>query len=178
MDNDDWFIDQLRNKSHSAFARLIGKYQDSIFNLCFYLTGSREDAEDCAQDAFVKMYRKIDTFKPDAPLFAWIRKIAVNTCRDHLKRPVRFFKFLNFEDQYHSNRPGPEHALLLDESTRLLHDAAMKLPLKLREVIVLREFDELSYSDIAAILKTSEGTVKSRLSRARAKLLKNFREQK
>ena len=168
--------------NNTSFENLLAEFQDRILNLCLYMTGSREDAEDCTQETFIKVYNNLNSFDSDRSPYAWIRKIAVNTCLDHQKKPFRLFRFLMTNDEEDSlicERPTPESICLSKESDRILYKAVAKLPLKLRTVLVLRELDGLSYSEVSQTLNIFEGTVKSRISRARTELaiiLKDFRE--
>lgn len=170
-----------------AFGELVLKYQDRIYNLCRHMLGNAHEAEDAAQDTFLKAYQKLKDFKPEASLYTWLYRIAVNTCLDYKKKPF-FESFLRksdereeFVEEPSSDWPSPEK---LYESKQLgiaLHKSLGKLSLKLRTVIILKEIEGLSYEEISEILDVSVGTVKSRISRAREELktlLKDFTEQK
>ncbi|MGD9809323.1 MAG: RNA polymerase sigma factor [Deferribacterales bacterium] len=184
MHSEELILKLLETGDRRTFDLLISTYQGRVFSLCYYMTGNREDAEDCTQETFIKVFRGIDSFTPDASLYTWIRKIAVNTCLDHMKKPFRLLKFINIHGDNAvdiTSGADPEKECLNSESDRILHQAVMKLPVKLRTVIILRELEELSYSEIAATAGISEGTVKSRISRAREELrnlLRDFTEQK
>ncbi|MDA8163903.1 MAG: sigma-70 family RNA polymerase sigma factor [Desulfobacteraceae bacterium] len=166
----------------AAFGELLAQYQDRIFNLCRYLLGNRQDAEDAAQDAFVKAFRGLKRFEPAASFSTWLYRIAVNTCHDYRRR---FFlrSLLHAPDGESvleglpSPAPCPETAYAARESLEALRAALTALPVKLRLVIILKELEGLPYEDMAAVLEVSVGTVKSRLFRAREELKKKMRSQ-
>jgi len=179
-------IDRFKKGEESAFEELVLKYQDRIYNLCRHMLGNTSDAEDAAQDTFIKAYQKLKDFKPEASLYTWLYRIAVNTCLDYNNRP--FFESLfkksegeEFVDELSSDWPSPEKLYESKQIGLALHNSIVKLPSRLRTAIILNEIECLSYEEIADILEISIGTVKSRISRARDELkksLKKFTEQK
>jgi RNA polymerase sigma-70 factor (ECF subfamily) len=180
-------IDRFKNGEKAAFEELVLKYQDRVYNLCRHMLGNTADAEDAAQDTFIKAHQKLKDFKPEASLYTWLYRIAVNTCLDYKKRPF-------FESLFRKSDEGEEYILepLSDEPTPeklyeskqlglALRKSLGKLSIKLRTAIILKEIEGLSYEEIAEVLNVSVGTVKSRISRAREELkalMKKFREQK
>jgi RNA polymerase sigma-70 factor, ECF subfamily len=156
---------------HAAFEQLVLKYQDRIYNLCRHMIQDAEDAQDAAQDAFLKAYAALKNFDPEASLYTWLYRIAVNTCLDYNKksRPEPFEEESTTED-LPSAQPSPERLYQSKETGRLIDAALRKLPDKLRAAIVLKEIEGLLYDEIAEVLHTSVGTVKSRISRARDEL--------
>jgi len=179
-------IDRFKNGEKVAFEELVLKYQDRIYNLCRHMLGNAHDAEDAAQDTFIKAYHNLDNFRPEASFYTWLYRIAVNTCLDYKKKPF-FESFLKktdegeeFIDEPASDRPSPEKLYESKQIGLALNSSIGKLPSKLRTAIVLKEIEGLSYEEIADILEVSIGTVKSRISRAREELkrhLKKFTEQ-
>ena len=190
MDNnsdESSIIDRFKRGEKGVFEELVLKYQDRIYNLCRHMLGNSHDAEDAAQDAFMKAYQNLNNFRPEASVYTWLYRIAVNTCLDYKKRP--FFKSLfmkpNEDEEYIpepvSDEPSPEKLYELKQLGLVLRKSLGKLSLKLRTVIILKEIEGLSYEEIAEVLDVSVGTVKSRISRAREELkvlMKKFREQK
>lgn len=180
-------ITDFQNGDVSAFEPIVLRYQDRIYNLCLYMLGNRHDAEDAAQDTFLKAYRSLNDFKPKASLYTWLYRIAVNTCIDHKRKPF-FESIFRRSDtgeemviDYPSVSPSPEKDYESKQIQSALQKALGELSPKLRAVIVLKEMEGLSYEEIADTLDISIGTVKSRISRARDELktlLKDFREQK
>jgi RNA polymerase sigma-70 factor (ECF subfamily) len=179
-------VDRFRKGEKSAFEELVLQYQDKIYNLCRHMLRNTHDAEDAAQDTFIKAYHNLDNFRPEASFYTWLYRIAVNTCLDYKKKPFfeSFFKKADegeeFIDEPASDRPSPEKLYESKQIGSALNNSIRKLPSKLRTAIVLKEIEGLSYEEIADILEVSTGTVKSRISRAREELkqhLKKFTEQ-
>ncbi|TAN41658.1 MAG: sigma-70 family RNA polymerase sigma factor [Nitrospirae bacterium] len=180
-------VNKFKEGDISAFEELVLKYRDRIYNLCAYMLGNAHEAEDAAQDTFIKAYQGLSRFKPDAAFYTWLYRIAVNTCIDYRRRP--FFESLFRRSdtgeevviEHPSASPTPEREYESKQIQQALQTALKKLSPKLRAVIVLKEFEGLSYEEMADTLDVSIGTVKSRISRARDELkilLKGFTEQK
>jgi RNA polymerase sigma-70 factor (ECF subfamily) len=168
-DND--LINGCKKGDPSAFEALVRKYQDRTYNLCRYMLQDPRDAQDAAQDVFLKAYRGLKDFRPDASIYTWLYRIAVNTCLDYRKTSRRHeFRSEPLTDELPSDEPLPEGVYESLEGLPSVRLALQKLPEKLRAAILLREMEELSYEEIAKVLGTSVGTVKSRISRAREEL--------
>ena len=159
--------------SESAFAELIGRYQDRVFRLLSRYTRDRDESEDLAQEVFLKVFRKLHTFSQESAFFTWLYRITVNTATDHVsKRSRRRLQLVEDNAILDEGQPRAEAASvdqpLLDaelaEVTRSILDG---LPEKYRSILVLREYEELSYTEIAEVLGIQLGTVESRLFRAR-----------
>ena len=164
-------IEQFKDGDQSAFERIVKTYQDRIYNLCRYLLGNSQDAEDAAQDVFIKAYRKLKDFRPESSLYTWLYRIGVNTCLDH-KRKYRPepLKDQSLVEGLLSAEPSPERSYQSKEIGQAIQAALAQLPKNSRAVIVLKEIEGLSYEEMAEVLNTSIGTVKSRISRARKEL--------
>ena len=164
-------IKRFKRGEPSAFEEIVRRHQDRIYNLCRYMLQDSRDAQDAAQDAFVKAYTSLKGFKPDASLYTWLYRIAVNTCLDYKRksRPEQA-EDESVIDDLASTEPSPEQRYQSKEIGQSIQLALQKLPESLRTAIVLKEIEELSYEEIAAVLDTSLGTVKSRISRAREDL--------
>lgn len=162
---------RFQDSDLKAFEELIRKYQDRVYNLCRYMVRDPQDAQDAAQDVFLKAYRGIREFRPEASLYTWLYRIAVNTCLDY-KRKARRDALKNepLPEDLPSTDPFPAELYESRENTEAIQAALQKLPQKLRAPIVLREIDGLSYEEIAEVLHASVGTVKSRISRGREEL--------
>jgi RNA polymerase sigma-70 factor (ECF subfamily) len=164
-------IKRFINGDLSGFEALVRKYQDRVYNLCRYMIRDPQDAQDAAQDVFLKAYKGMKGFKPDASLYTWLYRIAVNTCLDYKRKSRRdTLKKQPLTEDLPSNEPLPAELYESREIGESIQLALQKLPEKLRAAIVLREIEGLSYEEIAEVLHTSAGTVKSRISRAREQL--------
>ena len=177
-----WITEFLAG-DRSAFDRLVLRYQDNVFNLCCRMLGDRQDADDCAQEVFVKAYRSLDRFRFDSAFSTWLYSIAVNTCRNYLKSAAFRFRRkivrLDATDGTEGSDglsdvadPGPSALAQMEQRERelLVQKAVSALPRDVREVIVLRDIEGLPYEDIARITGYNPGTVKSKLSRARGRI--------
>lgn len=171
----------------SALDRLVERHQDRIFNLCFRLLGNSDDAEECAQETFVKVFRSINGFRLESSFSTWLYAIAVNTCKNRRNSAeYRFWKRVLRFGQDNVDDEGPDYFDIEDqtpsalarmtekESEVLLQSAIDSLPYDQRAVIVLRHIEELSYDEISRITGYNPGTLKSKLSRARLQLQKKL----
>ena len=165
------------NGSESAFETLVTENQKLVYNVALKLTGDPEDALDVSQETFLKAYRNLSSFRFESRFSAWLYRLAYNASMDLLKKK-RGTVSLTAEDEEGEERelaiadtaPTPEESLEREETRRAVREAVARLPEDKREIIVMREFSGMSYSDIADALGIEEGTVKSRISRARAAL--------
>ncbi len=185
-EEDRLIIERFKNGDSSAFGDIVLKYQDKIYNLCRHMLGNEHDAEDAAQDVFLKAYQALPKFQPKASLYTWLYRIATNTCIDYKRKPVWESLFGGPEEGNRlvhdraSDGPSPEKLYQSKQIEQVLQESLGKLSPKLRAIIILKEIEEQSYEEIADILDISIGTVKSRIARAREelqKLMKKFREQ-
>lgn len=169
--DDGKLIERFKCGDVSGFEELVRKYQDKIYNLCRYMIEDAHDAQDAAQDTFLKAYRNLNAFKPDASFYTWLYRIAVNTCLDYKKkaRPDQL-EDESLLEGLASTEASPERLYQSKEITQSIQTALGELPEQLRAAIVLKEVEELSYEEIADVLHASMGTVKSRISRAREEL--------
>ncbi len=152
-------------------AKLSGRmmsYQEDVFRVCLGFSRNPQDAEDLSQEVYLKAFRRIGTVRESAALKAWLLRIARNTCLDHQKkgRLIRLFKRSLSGADTQKNPTEREQAVLSERLARL-KEAVRRLPNKQKEVFVLREYGHLSYSEVAEALGLKEGTVMSRLNRAR-----------
>ena len=151
----------------AAFEQLIKMYQHAIYYLCRRMTGTHQAADDIAQETFIKAYFALSTFKEGFGFYGWIRKIAVNASLNYLKAIKR-------EEPLGEKDPSitalPQDELQKREAEQLFHEALEALPSDQKAVFVLRVHEDQSYREIARTLRISNGTVMSRLNRARQKL--------
>lgn len=166
--------------------QLINLHSRAVHGFIFSLMGDRALVEDLAQETFLRAFLAVKKYEFRAPFQSWLFRIAVNLCRDHLrKRKVRKIvrSFYNPQDEeemeFPDKQPDALQRTLLNERSQVVHQALQQLPEPLRKVIVLRDLQEYSYEEIAQLLHWQMGTVKSRLFRARqelADLLKPYME--
>ncbi len=155
----------------AAYGELVSRHYEAVIRVVYRLCGDEQLAQDAAQDAFIKAWVRLADFQPRAPFRSWVYRIAVNTALDSLRqKPQR-----SIEDDEEGfglveNTPGPEAAYLQKEQQDFLQKAVRALPEAARSVLVLREYGEQSYEEIAATLEIPIGTVMSRLNYARTRL--------
>ena len=172
-------IDATLAGDRSAFGSLVQKYQDRLYNTLVHVIGSRDEAEDVVQDTFVQAYTKLASFEGKSSFYTWIYRIARNAVtsagRKESARPrIRASLDAGADDDAAGPEPAtselPEDEALALERRRLVLDAIDQLPVDFREIVILRDIDDRSYEDIAALLSIPVGTVRSRLHRARLDL--------
>src|SRR5262245_65677182 len=176
---------RLRDRDEDAFNQVVREHQNKVFNLIYRMIGSREEAEDVAQDVFVTVFKSIDQFRGDAKLSTWLYRIAANHCKNRIKylarRHDRSTTELDDAAERHAvgqgaspigagHIDGPDRVLEGIELERTVQAAIAGLEEDHRLVVVLRDIEELSYEEICEITGLPEGTVKSRLHRARTAL--------
>jgi RNA polymerase sigma-70 factor (ECF subfamily) len=154
-----------------AFTELVYTYQDAVYNLCYRLLSERTEAEDAAQEAFLRAYLNLQRYDPSRSFKTWLLTIASNHCIDRLRR--RRMKWLSIEDEtlpglsLSSDEPEPEDASIMREQSEAIQSILGELNPEYRAAVVLRYWYDYSYSEIADILDTTESAIKSRLFRAR-----------
>ena len=159
-----------------AFTELARRHQNRVFRFLLRLTGSRDDALDLAQEAFLRAWQALPGWRPEAKFATWLFGIARNAAVDLLRRRgVVEAAAPEALPERPDTAATPFARAEAAERLRLLERALAALSPEHREILLLREIEEMAYEDIAATLSVSEGTVKSRLSRARAAVLTEFR---
>ncbi|MBE0461819.1 MAG: sigma-70 family RNA polymerase sigma factor [Candidatus Aminicenantes bacterium] len=153
------------------------KYRETIFFVCLGFAKNPLDAEELTQETYLKAYKNINNIKSKETAKEWLFKIARNTCLDNTKK-ARLRRFLRLEEEKEPvEGKNPEAQLLWNEQLRLLKKSISNLPDKLREVFILREYGLLSYQEISRSLGIKEGTVMSRLRRARQAVMDRLRSE-
>jgi RNA polymerase sigma-70 factor (ECF subfamily) len=166
------FLDRLRAGDAAAFEDLVTTYQHRVFGVALRMLGNAAEAQDVAQEAFVRAHRALGTFRGDAKLSTWLYAITSRLCLTRLASGERRLgrpgeeALLRLADP----APGPDAALERDELEAALQRAITELPEEARIVVVLRDLEGLAYEEIAQALDLPLGTVRSRLHRARADL--------
>ena len=163
----------------AAFEEIVDKYQRMIYNLCLSKLHGREDALDVSQDTFLCAYRAIGSFHGESKLSSWLYRICLNCITDHQRKKQPTVSAQKDEDgaglEIADTDEGsdPQKRLERGQRIRAVRRAIEALPDESRQIVILREYEDLSYQEIADILGLEVGTVKSRLNRAREKI-KNF----
>lgn len=171
MHEQEW-IERARQGDEGAWQALVGAHQGAAFRLAYLLLGSADDAEDVAQEAFVRAFRSLDRFDADRPFRPWLLRIAANLAHNRRRSMGRYLaaveRLFRAESQPGAARDG--HRLEQQEEARLLWQAVGRLKPSDREVIYLRYFLDLPVDETASAIGVAPGTVKSRLHRALARL--------
>lgn len=172
-------IDLSRGGDLDAFNMLIAAYQDRVYNLCLRMLGSQQPAEDVTQEAFISAFKNVRRMRGPS-VKSWLLRIASNACIDELRRRQRHPQ-VSIDYRRDSNEtetsfdvpdstPGPEQLALRQELRSALQSELLELPADQRLAVVLCDIEGLAYEEIAVAMSTSVGTVKSRISRGRARL--------
>ena len=182
-------VESARSGDMNAFSRLVEKYQDRVLNTCWRVSGRMEDAEDLAQETFLKAMEAIASFRQHSQFYTWLFRIAVNVSISHRRRRGRMPRLsLHSGDgqqdvdemmaQSRNSRGGddPSSRLSRVETQRLVQSGLDSLDDDQRAIIVLRDMEGFDYRQIAEILEVAEGTVKSRLHRARMELKERLKD--
>jgi RNA polymerase sigma-70 factor (ECF subfamily) len=186
-------VRRLRERDERAFKELIALHGDQIYNLLYRMIGSQEEAKDLAQEVFITVFKSIDQFRGDSKLSTWLYRVAANHCKNRIKYLARRYDraTMEYDDaaERHAasggNTPigaghieGPDRVLEGMELERTVQAAIADLEEDHRLVVVLRDIEELSYEEICEITGLPEGTVKSRLHRARLALKEKLEKYK
>jgi RNA polymerase sigma-70 factor (ECF subfamily) len=176
---DDRLVSLSKDGSLAAFNSLVERYQSPVFNLCYRLLGNREAAEDAAQETFLSAFRAIARFAGEGNVRAWLLRIAANQSKDELRRRKRkdvagsldqIFDTMEAPVEVPDHSPGAEELVERIEFSAALQDALMGLPFEQRQAVLLIDYYDFSYEDVAKMTGASLGTVKSRVFRGRDRL--------
>lgn len=187
LPEDESLIKEFLADNARAFDRLVLKHQSMILNLCFRIIGDYDEASDCAQETFIKVYNNLKNFRFQSSFTTWLYRIAINTCRNRLassdnrrkKKMVRIDNPSDLESEtidINDCTFNPVSVFEKNEDSRLIHEAIRSLPEELGVLVVLRDLEGKTYEEIAGITGVNLGTVKSRLARARHILRESLRE--
>lgn len=183
MTDEARLVARLKRRDEAAFVELMTTYQRRVHGLSYRMLGNGAEAEDIAQEVFVAVFKHIDSFRGDSSLSTWILRIAANHCRNRIRYLKRRYHQQTqvLEDTRESDflpgdrvsPPRPDAVAEGRQLQRVLRAGMEELEEDHRLVLVLRDMEHLSYQEIAEVLEVAEGTVKSRLFRARL-ALKNY----
>lgn len=168
-------VGRAQHGETAAFGELVRAHQASVFNVCLRLMGERAEAEDAAQEAFIRAFGRLNTFQPERPFGPWMRRVAANLCLNRLE--ARREAMPLDEERDEAAEPTPEAARVQAEQTQAVRAALATLPPHYRAVVELRHFQELSYDEIAAELNLPLSDVKSHLFRARKLLAEKLQRE-
>jgi len=180
--NEAALVESARRGDLTAFERLVLAHQDRLFRVAHRLLGNPEDAEDAAQEAFLRAFRSLRSFRGGAKFSTWLFRILLNVCRTAASRRGRLCLAqspaatdLAAEASEEACATDPPEVVVREETRRKVREALLSLPRHYREVAVLFEIEGLPYEEIAAALGIPMGTVRSRLNRARLLLRESLR---
>jgi RNA polymerase sigma-70 factor (ECF subfamily) len=170
------FIDQTLQGNTEAFGELVRKYQDRLYNVVVRIVGCRTEAEDIVQEAFVRAFVTLKSFRQDCAFFTWLYRLAVNLALTHM-RQKRLAVSLEVGCELGASEPidqsaSPMDKLMREERGPVINAALAELSEEYRTILVLREIEQFDYATIAEILRVKIGTVRSRLHRARMQMRK------
>ena len=168
--NELLWLEQARRGDQAAFCQLVAAFQGPIYNLCYRMLGNAPEAEDAAQETFVRMYTKLHTYQPERKLSSWVLSIASHYCIDRLRR--RRINWLSLDDEpvaavLPSRQRSPEESALRREVRDEVQGIVDRLAPSYRVPLILRYWYDLSYEEISEAMGLSVQAVKSRLHRAR-----------
>ena len=177
--NEAELLSQAQKGNDEAFSLIVEAYQVPVYNLCYRMLGNARDAEDAAQEVFLRVYSKLDTYDDTRQFSTWLFSIASHYCLDRWKK--RRFQLISWDDLKESlsdrGTAQPEKALLETEATQEVHNLLQSLRADYRLIVILKYWHKMSYQEIAQTLDTTVSTIKSKLFRARKMLAKYASQQ-
>ena len=172
MNDEQVWLEQARRGDKNAFGQLIEAYQGPVYNLAYRMLGNSGEAEEAAQEAFIRAYTRLDSYDPTHKFSTWLLSITSNYCIDQIRK--RRAVFLSIDEPlpphpalHSDNNKGPEAQYLAQEREQMVQSLMNALPDEYRQAVVLRYWYDMSYEEIADVQNTSVSAVKSRLFRAR-----------
>ncbi len=180
---DELLLRRAQGGDAEAFEQLIGPLEQLIWRICWHYTGNREAAEDCGQETMIRIWRSLGSYRGDCALESWAYRIAANCCMDYLRKKKRDksesvepLREQGFDPADPS--PGTEEQVVAEDEHRRLREAITQLPEEQREALILTQLQKVPYEEAALLLNISEGTVKSRVNRAKARLKEILSEER
>ena len=167
---------RARRGETEAFGEIVRRYQTAVFNVCYRLMGERREAEDMAQEAFIRAYGRLESYDPARPFGPWVRRVAANLCLNRLETLPPSQPELDEERDPDDPSQQPEHITEQRDEAERLRLALVSLPAHYRVVLELRHYQELSYEEIAESMRLPLSDVKSHLFRARKLLAEKLKQ--
>ena len=180
---DELLLRKAQRGDPEAFGRLMEPLEQLVWRVCWHYTGNREAAEDCGQEAMIRIWRNLANYRGDCALESWVYRIAANCCMDWLRKKKRD-KSVSLEPMREQGfdpadtSPGTEEQVVAKDERQRLRDAIAQLPDDQREALILTQLEKIPYEEVAQSLGISEGTVKSRVNRAKARLKEILSEER
>ena len=188
LESDAYLVERTLDQDVAAYEKLVARYQNKILGYVARMTnGDREEAEDITQEAFIKAYRSLDSFRGQASFSTWLYKIATNLCIDRARmRKRRPQQAYSLDEPFDSDEGGggrevpdsryePGKGVEREEMRQMVRETVAEMPEKMRSVLIMCDLQGMAYEDIAKVLEVPLGTVKSRLFHARADLARRLR---
>ncbi|MHB1043978.1 MAG: RNA polymerase sigma factor [Eubacteriales bacterium] len=169
-------IERSKSGDLYAFEVLVRRYEGKVYNIAYRFIGNQADASDLAQEAFLRIYQALPSFRGDSSFMTWLYRIIVNVCRDEIRRQQRYHIVSLDGSRNEENSPviqvasqeqSPEEIFEQKEFSGIVQECLNELSEEHRLILIMREIQEMSYEEMADALECSLGTVKSRLNRAR-----------
>ena len=172
---DELLLRRAQSGDPEAFERLMEPLEQLVWRVCWHHTGNREAAEDCGQEAMIRIWRNLANYRGECALESWVYRIAANCCMDWLRKKKRDWS-VSMEPMVEQgfdpadDAPGTEAQVVAKDERQRLREAIALLPEDQREALILTQLEKVSYEEAAQALGVSGGTVKSRVNRAKARL--------
>ena len=172
---DELLLRRAQSGDPEAFERLMEPLEQLVWRVCWHYTGNREAAEDCGQEAMIRIWRNLANYRGECALESWVYRIAANCCMDWLRKKKRD-QSVSMEPMVEQgfdpadDAPGTEAQVVAKDERQRLREAIALLPEDQREALILTQLEKVPYEEAARALGVSEGTVKSRVNRAKARL--------
>lgn len=184
MTNEELLVKRAKKGDENAFGEIVALYQKAVYNSALYIAKNAEDALDISQEVFFKLWKTLNGFKGEASLKTWIAKITRTCAIDYVRsRNAKSSLSLTPDDEEKEveiidtdTAANPQENYRKKEEAEAVRRAVSSLQSPTKEIIIMREFQNLSYAEIAALLNVPEGTVKSRISRGREQLKEILKE--
>jgi len=176
-------IKKVKKGDRNAFAELVDLYKDKVYKVSYRMLGNRQEAEDVAQETFLRVYANIDSYDPSYKFSTWIYRIASNLSIDQLRKRKQIYSLdkqvegtegLEWHDRLSDPGQGPEDQLLTGEIQGQVQEAINSLTPKYRSIMILRYLEDLSLNEISEVLKLPVSTIKTRIHRGRETLRKKL----
>lgn len=171
--NDNQLIKRILDGDQAAYGQLVNAYKDLVFTLALRMLRHREEAEEAAQDAFIKAYKSLDKFKGDSKFSTWIYRVTYNTCLDSIKKNKKHINNVSIDEFTINKIETIDNALeemIKAEKSNLIKQCINRLPSEDSYILTLYYFEELTLEELSKIIDVSSNTLKVKLFRARKKL--------